>query len=131
MVLSSWAKRRGADTGMSSAAEKPELLRNLRDLRGDGLLTEKQYDDEVSCGRRARGWHVARADRAWRMPLALHLTSAWEIAVQLGVAGREDEAAPAGPPPPPLRLVRCAVPLEIAPVRLLLLCLFSLSRVCV
>jgi hypothetical protein len=33
---------------MSAAARSPELLRNLRDLRSEDLLTDEQYEREVA-----------------------------------------------------------------------------------
>ena len=63
------------------------LFKKMKD-KVQNRLSKKQYEDEVSWS--TRTWHALMAQR---MSVALHLAAAWEIAVELGLEGGEDEAA--------------------------------------
>ena len=63
------------------------LFKKMRD-KVQNRLSKRQYEDEVTWS--TRTWHALMAQR---MSVALHLAAAWEIAVELGLEGGEDEAA--------------------------------------
>ena len=65
------------------------LFKKMRD-KVQNRLSKRQYEDEVEVTWSTRTWHALMAQR---MSVALHLAAAWEIAVELGLEGGEDEAA--------------------------------------